>query len=115
MEPTYAVEDLAAAEGVSVFALRGELDYAAAGRLRALVDGAHSGRALVLDLGGVTFVDSSVLKELLRARVELTASGVRLVLAAVPRPVRRLMDLTRTHELFDSAPDADTAVRRLRA
>jgi anti-sigma B factor antagonist len=115
MEPTYAVEDRRAVDGVSVFALRGELDLAAAGRLRALVDGAHSGRALVLDLEAVTFVDSAVLKELLRARVELAASGVRLLLAAVPRPVRRLLDLTRTTELFESAPDAGAAVRRLSA
>ena len=113
--PMYAVEDRRAADGVSVLVLSGELDYAAAGRLRAMVDGAQDGRALVLDLGAVTFVDSAVLKELLRARVELAAAGVRLLLAAVPRPVRRLLDLTRTYELFESAPDAGAAVRRLSA
>ncbi len=115
MEPTYAVQDRRAADGVSVFALSGELDYAAAGRVRALVDDAQTGRALVLDLEAVTFVDSAVLKELLRARVELAASGVRLLLAAVPRPVRRLLDLTRTFELFEIAPDSSAAVRRLSA
>jgi anti-sigma B factor antagonist len=115
MERTYAVEDRQAADGVSMFALSGELDYAAAGRVRALVDGAHAGRALVLDLAAVTFVDSAVLKELLRARVELAASGVRLLLAAVPRPVRRLLDLTRTAELFETVPDAGAAVRQLSA
>ena len=110
----YGLSPRAPAEGVTVLAARGELDLAAAPVLREHVDGA-SGRALVLDLAGVSFVDSAVLKELLRARAELAARDVRLVLAGVPGPVRRLLDLTRTSELFDDAPDAETAVRRLSA
>ena len=62
-------------------------------------------RALVLDLRGATFIDSAVLKELLRARAELAERDVRLVLAGVAPPVRRLLDLTRTSELFEDAPD----------
>jgi len=54
-----------------------------------------------------------VLTVLRRARAELAARGKRLVLAAVPPPVRRLMDLTRTSELFEDAPDVDTALKRL--
>ena len=54
-----------------------------------------------------------MLKELLRARAELSARDVRLVLAGVPPPVRRLLDLTRTSELFEDAPTRTTAVRRL--
>ena len=50
-----------------------------------------------------------MLKELLRARAELSARDVQLVLAGVPPPVRRLLDLTRTSELFEDAPDAETA------
>jgi anti-sigma B factor antagonist len=102
------------ADEVTVLAARGELDLAAAPVLRRHVDGA-TGRALVLDLAGVSFIDSAVLKELLRARAELAARDVRLVLAGVPRPVRRLLDLTRTSELFEDAPDAESAVRRLNA
>ena len=67
----------------------------------------------MIDLAGTTFIDSAVLKELLRARAELAARDVRLVLAAIPRPVRRLLDLTRTAELFEEAPDAAAAIRRL--
>jgi anti-anti-sigma regulatory factor len=36
-----------------------------------------------------------------------------LLLAGVQPPVRRLLDLTRTAELFEQAPDAETAVKRL--
>jgi anti-sigma B factor antagonist len=107
----YAISD-AAAEGAGVFVLEGELDLAAAPLLHARLD-EYVGRALVLDLEHVTFVDSAVLKELLRARAELPARDVRLVLAGVPPPVRRLLDLTRTSELFEDAPDVETAFRRL--
>jgi anti-anti-sigma factor len=98
---------------VRVVVLGGELDLAAAPKLRARVDETASGQALVLDLAKTTFIDSAVLKELLRARGELAERDVRLVLAGVPAPVRRLLDLTRTSELFEDAADVDEAVRRL--
>jgi anti-sigma B factor antagonist len=109
----YSIEDRQAAPGVSLVVVRGEPDLAAVPLLRARVDAAAAGRALVVDLGETTFIDSAVLKELLRARAELAAHDVRLVLAAVPPPVRRLLDLTRTYELFEHAPDSETALRRL--
>ena len=109
----YSIAAADAPAGVSLIVLRGELDLAAAPLLRARVDDAVSGRALVVDLAGTTFIDSAVLKELLRARAELSARDVRLVLAGVAPPVRRLLDLTRTSELFEDAPDVETAVRRL--
>ena len=111
----YTIADGDGPEGVSVLVLRGELDLAAAPILRTRVDEATGGRALVIDLAETTFIDSAVLKELLRARAELAANDVRLVLAGVPTPVRRLLDLTRTSELFDDAPDAASALKRLSA
>jgi anti-sigma B factor antagonist len=107
--PAYVIRDAPAPAGVVLLVLEGELDLAAAPELRGRVDEAEG--ALVLDLGGATFIDSAVLKELLRARAELAARDVRLVLAAVPPPVLRLFDLTRTGELFDLAADAGEAVR----
>jgi anti-sigma B factor antagonist len=108
----YSIAEGDAPAGVSVIVLRGELDLAAAPVLRARVDEAASGSVLVIDLAETTFIDSAVLKELLRARAELAAHDVRLVLAAVPPPVRRLLDLTRTSELFDDAPDVTKALAR---
>ena len=100
---------------IAVLALEGELDLAAAPRMRARIEHAADGRALVIDMRGVTFVDSAALKELLRARTELPARDVRLVLAGVPPPVRRLLDLTRASDLFEDAPDVDAALMRLSA
>jgi anti-anti-sigma factor len=109
----YTIAEGASSDQVQVVVLSGELDLAAAPRLRARVDETVSVNALVLDFARVTFIDSAVLKELLRARAELAARDVRLVLAGVQPPVRRLLDLTRTSELFEDAPDAGTALKRL--
>jgi anti-anti-sigma factor len=111
----YRVEELPSSDGVATVVLSGELDMAAAPELRERVDAAAGRRALVIDLGAATFIDSAVLKELLRARAELSARDARLVLAGVAPPVRRLLDLTRTSELFEDAPDVETALTRLSA
>jgi anti-anti-sigma factor len=103
----YSIRDA----GEHVVQLEGELDLASAPELRKRFDEADG--PLVLDFAGVTFIDSAVLKELLRARVELAERGLRLVLAGVPAPVRRLLDLTRTSELFEDAPDVEAALKRL--
>jgi anti-anti-sigma factor len=113
--PAHAIEDRSGSPGVAVLALLGDLDMSAAGALRGRIEEAAAGDALVLDLSAVGFIDSAILKELLRARSELDLRGVRVVLAGVPEPVRRLLDLTRTYELFETAPDAAAALRRLGA
>lgn len=107
----YSVEELAALDGVVTLVLRGELDMAAAPEVRARVDRAAGRRGLVIDLAGTTFIDSAVLKELLRASAELARHDTRLVLAAVAPAVLRLLELTRTRELFTIADDHAEAVR----
>jgi anti-sigma B factor antagonist len=109
----YSIRDTAA-DGAVVLVLEGELDLAATPRLRARVDEVGAG-GLVLDFRRATFIDSAVLKELLRARSELAARDARLVLVGVPPAIRRLLDLTRTSELFEDAPDVETAIKRLNA
>lgn len=104
------VEDVP--EGTAILALAGELDLTSAGDFRAAVESAAAEGAgrVVLDLEEVIFVDSSMLKELLRANGELTDAGRTLVLAAPQPPVQRLLDLTRTAELFTLAPDRASAL-----
>ena len=112
---SFAIAERPVASGIALRALEGELDLSAAPRLRARIAEAATGRALVIDLRRVTFVDSAILKELLRARAELRAADVRLVLVGSPMPVRRLLELTRTSELFEQADDVETALTRLTA
>jgi anti-sigma B factor antagonist len=109
----FTVEPLDSPDGIAIVALGGELDIAATETMREHVDAAAGRRGLVLDLGEATFIDSAVLKELLRANVEMARYETRVVLADVPPPVRRLLDLTRTAQLFTIAPDRASAVRQL--
>ena len=106
----FSVEPCAAPDGVALLELSGELDIAATSVVRSHVDGAAGRRGVVLDLSGATFVDSSMLKELLRASAELARYETQLVLAGIPPAVRRVLDLTRTADLFTLAEDRDAAL-----
>jgi anti-anti-sigma factor len=107
----FEIEASALSEEVSLLLLRGELDLAAAAMLRARVEAAAI-RGLIIDLREVTFIDSSALRELLNARQELQRHGSRLVLSGVPASVRRLLDMTGTAELFETAQTRVEAIRR---
>jgi anti-sigma B factor antagonist len=110
----FTVEPRPAPEGISLVELSGELDIAATSEVRACVDDAAGRRGLVLDLSGATFVDSSMLKELLRATAELSRYETPLVLAGITPAVRRVLELTRTTELFTIADDRAAALALLR-
>jgi anti-sigma B factor antagonist len=106
----FTVEPRPAPAGVSLVELAGELEMAATAAVRSCVDEAAEHRALVLDLSGATFVDSSMLKELLRASAELDRYETRLVLAGISPAVRRVLELTRTTDLFTLADDRAAAL-----
>jgi len=90
------------AEGIVVLDLAGELDLAVSSQLRALVDEATGGRPqlVVADLTEVAFMDSTVLREMLRAHREISGQGGRFVVAGAQPTVRRLFELTGTAEMF---------------
>jgi len=90
------------AEGVVVLDLAGELDLAVSTRLRSLIDEvtAEDPQLVVADLSEVAFMDSTVLREMLRAHREVGGRGGRLVVAGAQASVRRLFELTGTAELF---------------
>ena len=108
----YEIEQATAGGGLTVLLLRGELDLAAAASLRARTD-AVSGKGLVIDLGEVTFADSSALLELMHARAGLEQRGARLILAGVQGNVRRLLEMTGTAALFELASTREEALARL--
>jgi anti-anti-sigma factor len=90
-------------EGGSVrLGLVGELDIASASaleqRLRAL---AQRGDPVVLDLGRLQFIDSSGLRELVRAVSEARRDHWRLELDTALSPqVRQIIELLELHDLF---------------
>jgi anti-sigma B factor antagonist len=105
----FTVESHAGPDGVAVV----ELAMAATGEVRSRIDEAADRRALVLDMAGATFLDSSMLKELLRANDELGRYDTRLVLAGVAPAVRRVLELTCTTDLFTIADDRTAALALL--
>jgi anti-sigma B factor antagonist len=93
----------------------GELDLAVHGRFHQLVDEivAESPRAVVADLAGAGFMDSTMLRELLRAHSALQEIGSTLIVAAPQPPVRRLLELTGTDEMLTLAESREHALSGL--
>lgn len=100
--PAFAMESLPAPPGTLVLRLIGELDLAASGGFRERVDDALAAGMcnLVVDMEDALFIDSSMLKELLRANTAAGEASGRLVLVGVRPAVERLLDLTRVRELL---------------
>ena len=74
---------------------------------------AHAGRVLDtgtdvidVDLGGVTFLDSSGLGALVRLQKRTSTEGRQLRLANVPRAVARVFDMTGLTDLFAKRPES---------
>lgn len=87
----------------------GELDLATSARLETAI-GAASGTApsLVVDLGGVTFMDATGLRVIVAAKQQL---GARLTLLPAPPHVQRIFALTGTEAMLGfAAPAVDLRV-----
>jgi anti-anti-sigma factor len=99
-------------EGTVVLALAGELDLAVGPRFRELVQGAvaDAPSLVVVDLEEVGFMDSTMLRELLRAHREVGEVGGAMVVAGAQSSVRRLLELTGTADVFAVAASRDEAL-----
>jgi anti-sigma B factor antagonist len=88
--------------GVGSLAVSGEVDIAVVETLladaRACLNADVS--ELVIDLGGVTFIDSSGLGALVRLRNEATQAEKKIALAQVPPAVVRLFEVTGLTGIF---------------
>jgi anti-sigma B factor antagonist len=99
--------------GCVVIHVDGEIDYGTACRLggeaASAVEGAGSPR-LVLDLGDVTFCDSSGLRVLVDIWKAVRAVGGQLVLARVPERCRMMLRRTGLAKIFRVLGGVDEAV-----
>ncbi|MFC5664337.1 STAS domain-containing protein [Kitasatospora misakiensis] len=98
--------------GVYVCSLTGDLDGdtlpPAARALGDLLD--RRPAALVVDLAGVGFCDSSGLNLLLRTRLAAGKAGTALHLAAAPPGVMRVLELTGAQSVFSLHPSVEAAL-----
>ena len=97
------------AKDVFALVLAGEIDLNDAPRmsveLTRLMDA--GARKLVVDLVDATFIDSTALGVLLEARTKIASRGGRLVLVIGRGTVRRVLELTGLHDVFDVAEAYD--------
>jgi stage II sporulation protein AA (anti-sigma F factor antagonist) len=112
--PAFAIEELPGPPGTLLLRLVGELDLAASDGFRERVEAALAAgvRSVVLDMADARFIDSSMLKELLRANTTTRDAGGRLVLSEVQPAVERLLNLTRVREILSIAVSLDEALGR---
>jgi anti-sigma B factor antagonist len=103
-------------DGVALVALAGELDLSVVGQLDdAVRETVADGLCLVvIDLGGLSFCDSSGLGGLLRASRVVRSAGGTLLVAGAHGAVQRLLQLTNMERALTLVPDVSAALVALR-
>jgi anti-sigma B factor antagonist len=95
----------------NVLPLEGEIDLhvspEVAASLRAMI--ANKPKQLVVDLGKVTFFDSSGLAVLIQAMQTVQGYGGKFVLANVQPSVLHIFEIARLDQVFQILPDVDSA------
>lgn len=89
-------------DGTTTIALTGEIDLVAAPEVRTYVSGAlaKNPRRLAIDLGGVTFLDSTGVQVLVVARQTTRLLNVEFVVTPGPPQVMRTLELAGLFDLL---------------
>lgn len=105
-------------DGVAVLELSGRLAVnETPGLLRdSICDVVHRGaRHVILDLAGVSYLDSTRLGELIAAHVTLIRDGARLTLSGTPQRVQELLTLSGLDRVFEQFESVEAAMKRIGA
>jgi anti-sigma B factor antagonist len=99
------------AEAYSVIAVRGEVDLHTAPKVQYAIErAAAAARAVVMDMSGIAFMDSTALSALMRSKNSLKEQGIPLRLAAPSKAVDRIFSVTGFRDYFDIFPSRDAAI-----
>jgi anti-sigma B factor antagonist len=103
-------------EGTELVTVRGEIHVSTAQEFARRLEEAigRGAPALVLDLTGVEFIDSTGLSVLLNGQRSVTLRGGRLALAVSNPTVLRLFEITRLDSTFDLRPTREEALAAVR-
>jgi anti-sigma B factor antagonist len=96
----------------TVLLLKGEIDLhvfpETTASLDALIE--KKPKHLVVDVSGVTYIDSAGLAALILALQKVEAYGGKFSLAGVQTTVRSIFKMSRLDDVFEIFPDADAAL-----
>ena len=97
-------------DDIVVVTLQGDIDLEQSSRMRQiLLDILGDARAVIIDLAGVTMIDSSGVASLLEGIQEARKKGKDFILAAPGDPVMRVLNLARLDMVFQIADDVTAA------
>lgn len=97
----------------SIVTLTGDVDLRHSPALRkALMELMFDRRPVVVDLSGVTYVDSSGIAGLVEAYQMARKNGTTFALAAISDPVRRVLQLARLDRVFTIADTVEAATSK---
>ena len=95
---------------VVVVTLQGDIDLEHSSRMRQnLLDILGDVRAVIVDMAGVTMIDSSGIASLLEGFQEARKKGKDFILAAPGDPVMRVLKLARLDTVFQIADEVTSA------
>lgn len=87
--------------GALIAAFRGEVDLEHSPKAREVLLGCvERGRKVLVDLSGVSYIDSSGVASLVEAFQRARKSGVVFALVSVNAPARRVLELARLDKVF---------------
>lgn len=97
---------------VTVVALSGDVDLSYSPVLRkALMELMFEKKTVVVELSGVTYIDSSGVAGLVEAYQMARKNGTAFTLAALGDPVRRVLQLARLDRVFTIADTLEAALK----
>ncbi|MHA1597456.1 MAG: STAS domain-containing protein [Alphaproteobacteria bacterium] len=100
-------------DNIVVVSLSGDIDLEFSSDVRILLlDNLPKARALIVDLGGVTLIDSSGVASLLEAFQSARRKGKEFIISEVRDEVMRVFNLARLETVFDLADTVADAKRR---
>jgi len=98
-------------QGASIVVFNGEIDLESSPAARkTLLKCFENNRNVIVDLSGVTYIDSSGVASLVEALQAAKKNGSLLSLAAVSEPTRRVLELARLDKVFSIYSSVDDAL-----
>ena len=96
----------------AIVAVTGEVDLYSSPKMREAVLAALSkkGKGVIVDLSGVSYMDSSGIATLVEALQAARRAECRLVLAGLTDRVREVFELARLQSVFELAPSVDAVL-----